>query len=116
MKTLDVYFQALRDRDWEALAQCVAEGVERNGPYLDVVRGRAAYAAYLAKVLPTLENYRLEVSRVRALDGGGAIAEICEIVDVDGVATRFPEAIFFDFDAGGLIATLDIYLKQPPPR
>jgi hypothetical protein len=94
----------------------VAEGVERNGPYLDVIRGRTAYVAYLEQVLPTLENYRLEVSRVRALEGGGTIVELCEILDVDGVATRFPEAIFFDFDADGLIATIDIYLKQPPPQ
>jgi hypothetical protein len=115
MQVLERYFEALRARDWEALAACLAEGVERSGPFCDVVRGRRAYVEFLARVLPTLENHALRISRLRALDGGSAVVELCEAVDVDGVPTEYPEAIFFDFDADGRILRVDVYFKQPGP-
>jgi hypothetical protein len=31
---------------------------------------------------------------------------------VKGVSKEFPEALFFDFDDDGLIARIDIYLKD----
>lgn len=33
---------------------------------------------------------------------------------MDGRSTEFPKAILFDLDAGGRIARVDVYLKQPP--
>jgi predicted ester cyclase len=114
MRVLDAYFEALRTQDWPRLAACLAEDVHRTGPYLDVVQGRQAYVDFLARVIPTLPNYELVVHRVRTLDGGTALVELCELLDVQGVRTEFPELLLFDFDAAGAIVRVDVYIKQPP--
>ena len=110
---LDRYFEAIRSHDWSALSDCLAPDVHRTGPYLDVVEGREEYVAYLARVVPSLRNYQLTVSRIDRLEGGGALVRLSETLDVDGVASEFPEALLFDFDSAGLISRVDIYLKQP---
>lgn len=112
MRVLDDYFEALRTQDWARLATCVAEDVHRTGPYLDVVEGRQAYVAFLAKVIPTLANYDLVVSRTRPLGDAAAVVELSEFADVDGVRTEFPEVLLFDFDAAGAIRRVDVYIKQ----
>ena len=93
---------------------CLADDVRRTGPYLDVVRGRQAYVEFLAGVIPALRNYELKVFRTREFDGGSALVELSETLDVDGVRTEFPEALLFDFDEEGLILRIDVYIKQPP--
>ncbi len=93
---------------------CLADDVRRTGPYLDVVRGKQAYVEFLAGVIPTLRNYELKVFRTRELDGGSALVELSETLDVDGVRREFPEVLLFDFDDEGLILRVDIYIKQPP--
>ena len=112
--TLQRYFDALRTQDWQALDACLADDVHRTGPYLDVVRGRQAYVEYLSAVIPSLANYELTVSRIRELDDGSALVELSESLDMDGVRREFPEALLFDFDERGLIARVDVYIKQPP--
>ena len=114
MKMLDRFFDALRTQDWEKLAGCLAENVERTGPYLDVVRGKRAYVEFLSKVMPTLRNYELRVHRSRRLDDGSAMVELSETLDLDGVRTEVPEVLVFDFDAGGRILRVDIYVKNQP--
>jgi len=114
MRVLDTYFEALRAQDWERLATCLAEDVHRTGPYLDVVRGREAYVAFLSGVIPTLKNYELRVVRVRPVDADSAVVELTEIVDVGGVRTEFPEVLLFDFNEAGSIVRIDIYIKRPP--
>jgi len=116
MRALDEYLEALRSQDWKRLEAALAEDVCRTGPYLDVVRGRRAYVEFLSKVVPKLQNYDLRVRRIRTLDGGSALVELCEIADIDGVRTEHPEALIFDFDQAGAILRIDIYLKQPPIR
>jgi len=113
-EVLDRYFEAIRTHDWSALADCLASDVHRTGPYLDVVEGREEYVAYLARVVPSLEGYRLTVSRIDRLGGGEALVRLSETVEVNGVSSEFPEALLFDFDSQGLIARVDIYIKQPP--
>ncbi len=109
------YFEALRTHDWDALADCVAEDVHRTGPYRDEVRGRDAYVAFLAEVVPKLANYALDVQEVRALEGGGAVVRLTESMDHGGARHTHPEALLFDFDSAGRIARVDIYLKRPAP-
>ena len=111
------YFEALRTQDWARLATCLAADVHRVGPYRDVVDGQQAYVDFLARVIPTLKGYDLKVARVRFFDARSAVAEISEFADVRGVRTEFPEVILFALDTAGVIAGIDIYLKQaPPPR
>ena len=109
---LERYFQALRSHDWASLAECLAEDVHRTGPYQDVVEGKRAYVEFLSRVLPTLENYSLTVTRIREIGDTSAVAELTERLDVDGVSKPFPEAIFFDFAADGRIRRVDIYVKK----
>jgi hypothetical protein len=114
MRVLERYFEAIRARAWEDLADCLAPDVRRTGPYRDVIAGREAYVAFLARVVPALRNHALEVSRIRWLTDGGALVELSEFVDVDAVRTEFPEALIFEFDATGRIRQIDIYLMQAP--
>jgi len=114
VRVLERYFDALRAHDWGALAACLAADVHRTGPYLDEVRGRQPYVDFLSRVLPTLSNYELNVARIRPLAPRSAIVELSETVDVGGARKEFPEALLFDFDAQGLIARIDVYIKQPP--
>jgi len=115
LKVLDQYFEALRAQDWASLGTCLAENVHRTGPYLDVVRGRVAYVAFLAGVIPTLRSYDLRVARVRALGSASAVVELSEFADLNGVRTEFPEVLLFDFDEAGSIQRIDVYIKQAPP-
>jgi hypothetical protein len=113
-KSLDTYFECLRAQDWERLTPCLAEDVHRTGPYLDVVRGREAYVAFLAEAIGALRHYDLRVARVRALGPASAVVELSEYADVGGARREFPELLLFDFDDAGLIRRVDVYVKQPP--
>lgn len=116
MQSLETYLEALGAQDWERLSATLAEEVHRTGPYLDVVRGREAYVAFLSRAVTSLPNYELRVTRIRELGPGSALVELSEILDVEGVRTEFPEALIFDLDQDGLISRVDIYIKQPPTR
>jgi uncharacterized protein (TIGR02246 family) len=115
VQVLDRYFDALRTRDWEALAGCLAEDVHRTGPYRDEVRGRQAYVAFLARVIPALQDYELRVARVRRLGPASAVVELSEFATRDGVRTEHPEVLLFDFDDSGRICRVDVYIKPAPP-
>jgi len=93
--------------DWDGMAACVADDVERVGPFGDVYRGRADYVAFISGLLPTLGGYAMKVDRVVEA-GRVAVAELTETVD--GVDT--PEALVFDLDDEGLIARIGIYIQH----
>lgn len=114
-RTLDRYFQALRDHHWNAVRACVSADVHRTGPYADVVVGREAYARFLAEVIPTLANYELRVHSIDRTECGDAWVKLSEFLDVEGRRTEHPEALHFGFDGEGLISRVDIYLKRLPP-
>ena len=114
MRILERYFDAIRSHGWETLGDCVTEDVHRTGPYLDVIEGRQAYVEFLARIVPSLPNYSLVVRRIHPLAGGSAVAEIAESLDLGGVQTEIPEALFFDFADDGRIRRVDIYIKKPP--
>ena len=59
------YLKCLTDHDWDGLATTIADqGLTREGPFCDLIEGKAHYLAYLRKVLTTLQGHRLEVRRV----------------------------------------------------
>ncbi len=114
MQVLDQYFDALRNCDWQSLAQTLAEDVHRTGPFLDVVQGKRAYVDFLSGVIPAMKNYELVVSRTRKLEDGEVLVELSEILDLNGERREFPEALTFGFDSAGRILRVNIFIKQPP--
>ena len=113
-EVLERYFAAMRAHDWPALADTLALHVHRTGPYQDHVRGRQAYVEFLARVLPALQNYALDVAEIRAVEGGGALALLSESMDREGGRKTYPEALLFEFDGDGRIARVDVFIKEPP--
>ena len=113
-KLLERYFNAIRTQSWDELASYLSPSVERTGPYLDVFHGRDDYVAYLSRIIPALENYSLNVDRIRELEGGALCVELNEALDLEGVLCVFPEVLLFGFDDDGVIDSVDIYIKQPP--
>ena len=111
---LERYFAAIRAHDWDALADTLADDVHRTGPFLDEVRGRDAYVAFLADVIPKLQDYALDVARIRALEDGAALVELSESMHRDGHRETHPEALLFEFDADRRITRVDIFIKRPP--
>lgn len=114
MEALERYLQALGAQDWKQLATCLADDLRRTGPFDDVIRGKQAYVAFLSEIVPKLRDYELKVSRVRQLADGSAVVELSESVERDGVRTETPELLLFEFDAAGLIRSVDVYVKRPP--
>ena len=104
---VDRFLDRMVAHDWDGMAACVADDIERVGPFGDVYRGKADYVAFIAGLLPTLAGYAMKVGRVVEV-GPVAVAELTETVD--GVDT--PEALVFDLDDNGLIARIAIYIQH----
>jgi hypothetical protein len=114
MDVIGRYFDAMRAHDWSALGDCLAdEGLERVGPFLDVVKGKDAYLKFLSEIVPSLENYTLTIFHTHRIDDRQAVVELSERFDVEGVSAEYPEAIFFALDDGGRIRNVRIYIQQP---
>lgn len=94
--------------DWDGMAACVSDDVERTGPFCDVYRGKQEYVAFISKLLPSLGGYAMKVDRV-VYAGKVAVAELTESVE----GTDTPEALVFDLDDRGLIARISIYIQRP---
>ena len=99
--------------DWEAMAGFLADDVVRTGPYGDVYRGREAYVRFLRELMPTLPGDRMDVSRVTAdAEAGVVVAELTETVEVDGGPLVTPEALVFELDGGGRIASIEVFTRR----
>jgi ketosteroid isomerase-like protein len=108
------YLDAIVRRDWDALRECLADGVERIGPYGDTHRGRDAYVAFLRATFDQLDGYEMQVARIVAT-ATTAVAELTETVDDGDARLRTAEAIVFDAvaAAGGLhLARIAVYLRS----
>jgi len=114
---IERYLKCLADHDWDGLATTIApEGLVREGPFCDVVEGKAHYVAYLRKVLTQLKGHRLEVHRVSHVDTRLSYVELTEAFEmdgaIDGATTEWPECILFEQGDDGLISRVSVYFKQ----
>lgn len=109
--TVERYLAALARQDWDALAACLTDDVERIGPYNDVYRGREPYVAFLAATLRALQGYELRVSRLIA-GGDTVVAELSETVDMPSGRQRTDEAVVFDLSPDGLIRHVAVFLRK----
>jgi SnoaL-like domain len=108
------YLDSLAAHDWDGLSDTIAEeGLTREGPFCDVVEGKAHYVAYLRKVCATLEGHRLQVQRVSHVDSRVCFAELTETFEIDGAAATWPECILFEQGDDGLISRVSVFFKQP---
>lgn len=107
------YLRAVATHDWDTLRASVTDDVRRAGPYGDVYRGRDAYVAFLAALMPTLAGYSMDVHRVTYVDDGRrAFAELTETVTMDGTTIVTPEVLAFDLTDDGLVAQVHIYTRR----
>lgn len=108
------YLEAVASHDWGTAASCLAEDVERHGPFGDTYRGRDPYMAYLRQVMPSLSGYCMHIERVVSdAEGRVALAQLNETVDMEGKPTVTSESLVFDLDDAGLIRSIRIYIQQP---
>jgi len=109
---VDRYLGALGRQDWDALAATLAEDVHRTGPYGDVRVGREAYRSFLAKVVPELEDYTLEILR-RTSNGGVVAVELAEtITEPDRHRLRTEEVVVFDVDGSDRIERIRVFTQD----
>lgn len=112
-QVVERYLECLAGHDWAGLADTIAEeGLTREGPFCDVVEGKAHYVAYLRKVCTGLQGHRLQVRRVSHVDSRVSFAELSETFEIDGVDTTWPECILFERDEDGLITRVSVFFKQ----
>lgn len=50
--------------------------------------------------------------RISHVDARTSYAELSETFEIDGVATTWPECIFFERDDDGLIVHVSVFFKQ----
>ncbi|MDM4141798.1 MULTISPECIES: nuclear transport factor 2 family protein [Mycobacterium] len=115
-QVVERYLECLAAHDWDGLAATITEdGLTREGPFCDVVEGKARYVAYLRKVCTSLQGHRLAVRRVSQVDSRVCYAELSETFEIDGVATTWPECILFEQGDDGLICHVSVFFKQRQP-
>lgn len=107
------YLECLAAHDWDGLAATITErGLTREGPFCDVIEGKAHYVAYLRKVCTNLEGHRLDVQRVSHVHPRLSFVEMTETFEIDGAANQWPECIFFERGDDGLICRVSVFFKQ----
>src|SRR4051812_25819429 len=112
-KVVEGYLHAVATQDWHGMRASVRDDVIRIGPFGDTYTGRDAYIEFLAKVMPTLAGYSMDVARVTYVDGGRrAIAELSETVTVDGASLVTREVLLFAPAAAGGIARVEIFPRR----
>lgn len=113
MTAVERYLDGLAAQDWDALAATIAdEGLVRDGPFRDIVEGKEAYVAFLRDTVSSLPGYQLRVRRVSHVSERVSFVELTEVVEVDGVATEYPECLLFERDDAGLIRYVSVFLKR----
>jgi hypothetical protein len=103
------YLDGLADADWDAVAACLAPGVERIGPYRDEFHGRADYVEFLQHTISALSGYELVIAGMIA-DGNRVAVELSETVDDGGGRLHTDETVLFDV-TDGLISRVAVYLQ-----
>ena len=105
---MERFLDRMVGHDWDGMAACVTDDVERVGPFCDVYRGKDEYVAFISELMPSLGGYAMKVDRV-VYAGRVAMAELTETVD----GTDTPESLVFDLDGDGRIARISIYIRRP---
>jgi len=112
--SVERYLACMAAHDWDGLAATIAdEGLLRDGPFCDVVEGKAQYVDFLRGIITSLKGYELRVSRVSHASGRLSYVELTETFEVDGTPTTYPECLLFERGDDGLIRHVSVFIKQP---
>jgi SnoaL-like domain len=112
--SVDRYLACMAAHDWDGLAATIAdEGLVRDGPFCDVVEGKAAYVDFLRGIVTSLRGYELRVVRVSHASDRLSYVELSETFEVDGTPTTYPECVLLERDDDGLIRHVSVFIKQP---
>jgi hypothetical protein len=112
MGAIERYFEHMTAHAWGALGAVLAPGVERVGPFGDVVVGRDRYVDLLRTLVP--EAYGNDAHRVTyAPDGRSGFARVTEHLNYPGQEFHLEEAYAFEIDADGLLSRVEIYWQTP---
>jgi hypothetical protein len=112
--SVERYLACMAAHDWDGLAATIAdEGLLRNGPFCDVVEGKAPYVDFLRGIITSLEGYELRVGRVSHASDRLSYVELTETFEVDGTPTTYPECLLFERGDDGLIRHVSVFIKQP---
>jgi predicted ester cyclase len=107
------YLDCLAAHDWDGVADTIAEeGLTREGPFCDVIEGKAHYLAYLRKVTTNIPGHRLTVQRISHVDSRLCFVELTEEFEIDGAPAEWPECLLFERDDDGLITRVSVFFKQ----
>ena len=109
---VDDYLEALGAQDWDRLEATLAPDVVRIGPFRDVVEGSRAYRDFLANVVPKLEGYVLAVESVDTRDDVIWVRLSETLTNDSGQRQRTEEALVFELDAAGRIASVLVFTQK----
>jgi predicted SnoaL-like aldol condensation-catalyzing enzyme len=111
---VEEYLQCMASHDWQGLAKTVVdEGLHRDGPFCDVIEGKAAYVQFLEQIIESLPGYVLKVSRVSPVGDQLVYVELSETFEVAGQLTEYPECITFELADDGRIRSVSVFMKTP---
>jgi SnoaL-like domain len=102
------------EHDWTTLNACLADEFTRVGPYGDTYANKPDYVAFISDILPRLQGYVMDVTRVTYGDGV-AYAELTETVTVGDAPLRTPECLTFDLADDGRITRVEVFIQTTPP-
>ena len=112
MGVVERYLECIQSHDWAGLAACLADDIERVGPFGDSYKGDE-YLAFISDLMPRLPGYSMTVDRVLySAEGRAAVAELSETVTLDGRPHVTPESLVFDLDGDGRIKHIAIYIQR----
>ena len=111
---IERFLASLVANDWADFEACLADDFTRVGPYGDTYSSKSDYVAFLSELMPTLEGYEMEVTRVSYAVGVG-YAELSETVEVDGQPLRTPECLTFDLADDGRIRRVEVFTQSRAP-
>ncbi len=112
--TVERYFAAMDAQDWDTLAaQLSDDGLVRDGPFEDVIEGKAGYVDFLRRIISALPGYHLVVHRVSAPEPDRLFVELTERFEVQGEPHHYPELCVMETGPDGLIRHVSVYVKQP---
>ena len=108
------YVEGMVALDWAAIRKSLADDCVRVGPFPEhEFNGADAYVAFLADVLPTVENHTITVDRWLTADDRSYV-EITERLTRDGAPVESRVCLACDLAPDGKLQRIEGFLRRLP--